>query len=291
LTIADQILALEELAAVDAELRALDEQIQKERGALGTLRESLKQLEEKLTGDRAKLASLEKARNDQVLEVRSMMQQLEHSREKMGRARNEREANAAQRELEELRKLVRDREDEIGRLTTEAEVARQQIEATETDAKKIQDELGASEGDTEARLASTERARAERSSGRDAIVKKLPPALYRRYELVRQKRGTGLAQTSDGTCKACNMSLPPQLFHRLRREPMLEQCPSCNRIIYFVAPPPPAEKPDKAEKPRRTKVEPKPDSPAAVATPEPPAVAAPPAEATLPLPEEKAKPQ
>jgi predicted nucleic acid-binding Zn-ribbon protein len=32
------------------------------------------------------------------------------------------------------------------------------------------------------------------------------------------------------------MSLPPQLFHRLRREPLLEQCPSCNRIIYYAPP-------------------------------------------------------
>jgi predicted nucleic acid-binding Zn-ribbon protein len=32
------------------------------------------------------------------------------------------------------------------------------------------------------------------------------------------------------------MALPPQLFHRLRRDPVLEQCPSCNRIIYFVPP-------------------------------------------------------
>jgi hypothetical protein len=294
LTIADQILALEELAAVDADLKALDEQIQKERGTLGTLRESLKQLEEKLSGDRSKLANLEKARNDLVLEVRTMMQQLEHSREKMGRARNEREANAAQRELEELRKLMRDREDEIGRLTTDTEAARQQIEATEAEAKKIQDELGANEGDTEARLASTERERAERGAGRDAIVKKVPPAIFRRYDMVRQKRGTGLAQTSDGTCKACHMALPPQLFHRLRREPMLEQCPSCNRVIYFVAPPPApvvekSEKPEKPERKPRAKAEPK-ASPAAVATPEPPAVAPPPADAA-PAQDEEAKPQ
>ena len=62
-------------------------------------------------------------------------------------------------------------------------------------------------------------------------MKRLPPVLYRRYDAVRGRRGFGIAQTTDGTCKACNMSLPPQLFHRLRREPLLEQCPSCNRII------------------------------------------------------------
>jgi predicted nucleic acid-binding Zn-ribbon protein len=67
-------------------------------------------------------------------------------------------------------------------------------------------------------------------------VKRLPVPLYRRYDMVRQKRGTGIAQTTTGTCNACNMSLPPQLFHRLRRETILEQCQSCNRIIYYVPP-------------------------------------------------------
>ena len=69
-------------------------------------------------------------------------------------------------------------------------------------------------------------------------AKTLPPQLYRRYDLIRQKRGTAISQTNDGTCNSCHMALPPQLFHRLRREPILEQCPSCNRIIYFVAPQP-----------------------------------------------------
>lgn len=54
--------------------------------------------------------------------------------------------------------------------------------------------------------------------------------------MIRQKKGTAIAQTTDGTCNACHMSLPPQLFHRLRREPILQQCPSCYRIIYFAPP-------------------------------------------------------
>ena len=44
--------------------------------------------------------------------------------------------------------------------------------------------------------------------------------------MIRGRRGTAIATTTDGTCKACNMALPPQLFHKLRREPLLEQCPS-----------------------------------------------------------------
>jgi predicted nucleic acid-binding Zn-ribbon protein len=236
LSIPEQIRNLEKLAAVDAELRTLDEQLSQERATLTTLKASLKKLEDKLKIDTASIAAQDKTRGELLVDVRTMMQQLEHSREKLNRARTEREANAAQRELEELRKLVRDREEEITKLTSEGDAARLQVDATEAERAKLQAELGASEGDIHSKLGTIEEQRKVKGAEREQMVKLLPAVLYRRYDMIRAKKGVGIAQTSDGTCKACNMALPPQLFHRLRREPMLEQCPSCHRIIYFVPP-------------------------------------------------------
>jgi predicted nucleic acid-binding Zn-ribbon protein len=237
LSIPDQIRALEELAAHDAEIKTMDEQLASERSTLNGLKGSLKRLEDKMGADRVTVGAMDKQRNELIADVRQMMTQLDHSREKMNRARTERETNAVQRELEELRKLIRDREDEIGKLTTDGDAHRVALETTEAEAKKIQDELNAREGDINSTLASLEKDRAAKQAVRDEVVKRLPPILYRRYDAVRGRRGSGIAQTTDGTCKACNMSLPPQLFHRLRREPLLEQCPSCNRIIYYAPPP------------------------------------------------------
>ena len=236
MSIPEQIRALEELASMDAELKTLEEQLTSERSTLNTLKGNLKRLDDKLKADRTALAAMDKQRNELITDVRTMMTQLEHSRDKLNRSRTERETNAATRELEELRKLIRDREDEIGKLTTESDANRQVIESTEADAKKIQDELQAREGDINTKLSGIEADKASREAIRATATKKLPTVLYRRYDMLRQKRGVGIAQTTDGTCKACNMALPPQLFHRLRREPMLEQCPSCNRIIYYVPP-------------------------------------------------------
>jgi predicted nucleic acid-binding Zn-ribbon protein len=236
LSIPEQIRALEDLASMDAELKTLEDQLTVERTALNSMKGSLARLDDKLAADRASLATMDKTKNELIADVRTMMTQLEHSREKLNRSRTERETNAAQRELEELRKLIRDREDEIGKLTTEGDVQRQGLEGTEAEAKKISDELAAREGDISSKLSSIEADKATRQATRDAATKKLPPALYRRYDMLRQKKGVGIAQTTDGTCKACNMALPPQLFHRLRREPLLEQCPSCFRIIYYVPP-------------------------------------------------------
>ena len=237
MSIPNQIRALEELSAHDAEIKTLDDQLTSERSTLNGLKGSLKRLEDKIAADRVAVGAMDKQRNELIADVRQMMTQLDHSREKMNRARTERETNAVQRELEELRKLIRDREDEIGKITTDSDGQRVTLEATEAEAKKILDELGAKEGDINSSLASLEKQRATKQALRDEVVKRLPPVLYRRYDAVRGRRGSGIAQTTDGTCKACNMSLPPQLFHRLRREPLLEQCPSCNRIIYYSPPP------------------------------------------------------
>ena len=64
-----------------------------------------------------------------------MSGQIERSREKLQRSRNERESNAAQREVEELRKLHRDREEELERLTTAADGARTSI--SDAEAKRL----------------------------------------------------------------------------------------------------------------------------------------------------------
>lgn len=240
MSIPEQIRSLEDLAAIDAELKILDDQLNQERSTLTTLKGNLKRLEEKLKSDTLSVTATDKARNELVTDVRTMMQQLEHSRDKLNRSRTERETNAAQRELEELRKLVRDREEDITKLTSEGDSVRAQIDATNVDVKKLQEELGSSEGDINSTLTRIENEMKGKVTQREAIQKQLPSILYRRYDMIRGKKGTGIAQTSDGTCKACNMSLPPQLFHRLRREPMIEQCPSCQRLIYFVPPTPPS---------------------------------------------------
>ncbi len=235
MSIPDQIRALEKLAQIDAELREIQDALSQERSTLDGLKSGIAKLEDKLAVDRTSLVAMDKARGELIQDVRNMTQQLDHSREKLSRSRTEREANAAQRELEELRKLVRDREDEIGKIAADADAARQQIDSTEADHRKLAGQLSSREGDISSNVGQAEaRARAKMAE-REVAVKALPPVLYRRYDIIRSKRGTAIAQTTDGTCKACHMSLPPQLFHRLRREPTLDQCPSCNRIIYFAS--------------------------------------------------------
>jgi predicted nucleic acid-binding Zn-ribbon protein len=236
LSLRDQIVSLEALAAIDADLRRLEDQLTEERATLANMKGDLRKLDEKLLIDRASLGDMEKTRNELTTEVRQMTAQIERSREKLSRSRNERESNAAQRELEELRKLQRDREDEINKLAALIEAAKKAIEESEGQQKKIAEELGGRESDISKTLAEAVKERDVKLVERGRLASAVQPMTLRRYEQVRKRKGNAIAKTIDGTCLSCHMRLPPMLFQKLMRGDAFEQCPSCARILYYEPP-------------------------------------------------------
>lgn len=236
MTIHPQIDALEALARIDAELKDLNDALTQEREALRGKQSHLAGLDERLERSKKSTEEMERTRNDLMGELRQMSMQIERSREKLSRCRTEREANAAQRELEELRKLYRDREQDIERLEGLIGQAREESVSVNSERGSLASELGESQTDVMGRLAETEKALAEKTAEREGLVKRVDGPLFRRYELIRKRKGTAIAHTSNGTCSACHMQLQPMLFQKLLRSDEFGQCPSCNRILYFRAP-------------------------------------------------------
>jgi predicted nucleic acid-binding Zn-ribbon protein len=234
-SIQSQIDALEKLSELDAELKELSDVLRKERGELDTKKTRLAELIERLSRGKRSIEEMERARGDLMGEARQMLIQIERSREKLSRCRTEREANAVQRELEELRKLHRDREVEMEKIDVLIEQGRNDVTAVLGEHDKLELDLNSIEGEATGRIAEAQRGFDERSKRREELVKAVPAQLYRRYELVRSRRGTALAYTHTGICSACNMHLQPMLFQQLKRGEELAQCPSCNRIIYYRA--------------------------------------------------------
>jgi hypothetical protein len=228
-----QIDALENLSALDQDLDKLEAELSEEREALGGKREQLQQFEAKLRGIRAGVTEMERTRNDLLTEARQMSLQMERSREKLARSRTEREVNAAQREVEELRKLFRDREIETQKLAGLIEQAQTDQEATVAQRDALAAALGSSEGATETRLGQLERASATRRESRESAAKAVSPTLYRRYQAIRKRKGDPICHTIKGTCSACHISLAPMMYQVLRRGEAFDQCPSCSRIMYF----------------------------------------------------------
>ncbi len=238
----EQVQALENLARLDEALAQLQGELDAERATLGGKREQLTQLEAKLAAIKASVDEMDRTRSDLIGEARQMSVQMERSREKLGRSRTEREVNAAQREVEELRKLFRDREIETQKLAGLIEQAENEAQQTEAERAALAAELGSSEGAVETRLQQLEKESGRQSEEREQAAKSVPKPLYRRYEMIRRRRGSALCSAGrSGTCSACHIALPPMMFQQLRRATDFTQCPSCNRILYYRDDPPEAE--------------------------------------------------
>lgn len=232
-----QIDALEALETLDLELAELVAELNREKQELAGKQQRLEELEARLGHTTDSIRQMESTRAELLAETRQMSAQLDKSRERLARCRNEREANAAQREVEELRKLYRDREIEIEKLQALVAQAGTEVEELTVKRDELRGALGASEGDVASRLGELEGRVEAKNVARDAAAKAVKPVLYRRYEMIRKQRGHAVAHTLAGTCSACHMQIPPMMFQQLRRGDDFGACPSCNRILYFKAPP------------------------------------------------------
>lgn len=233
-----QIEALETLARIDAELGRAQGLLEAEREALAGKRAQLRSLEEKNAGTSASVGEMDHTRNELIQEARQMSVQLERSREKMSRCRSERELNAVQRELEELRKLYRDREIEIGKLSTLIQQAQDDVTARGAEVDELAGVLGSSAAVASNRMAELEKDLAEIQARRLEAAAPVPRPMLSKYNLILKRRGTAIAHTHDGMCSACYIILPPMLFQQLRRREAMDQCPSCQRLLYFRIPDP-----------------------------------------------------
>ncbi|HTV26080.1 MAG TPA: C4-type zinc ribbon domain-containing protein [Polyangiaceae bacterium] len=228
-----QIEALENLAKLDASLAKLEAELLREGEVLSDKKQQLKRLEERFEMTRATVGDMDRTRNELMQDARQMSVQMERSREKLSRSRSEREVNAVQREIEELRKLYRDREQEIDKINGLAERARTEMDGASSERSALLGDLGANERELATRLGELEASVARERDQRKELVKAVPPVLYRRYELVRKRRGSAVAYTYGGTCSACHIAISPMMFQKLRRGEDFDQCPSCQRILYF----------------------------------------------------------
>jgi hypothetical protein len=236
-SIVEQIAHLEALSDIDQEIRSLTEQIEKENAGVGGAQAELADLTERLAADQTSVDEMDRTRQDLIQELRQMDKQIERSRERLGRARNEREVNAAERELDELRKLQRDRDEEIKKVVAIAEQARASIEESSARQQEIDAQLkGSMEGVTRT-LADLGERLAKQKHAREEVLVKLPKPLLRRYESLLTRRPNPVAQTVDGVCQGCHIELPPMMFHEMLSQTRFEQCPNCHRIIYYAPPP------------------------------------------------------
>jgi predicted nucleic acid-binding Zn-ribbon protein len=154
------------------------------------------------------------------------------------------EYTAAIREADSARK-------QISALETQILEQLEQLEQAEAALTERADEIKSLNSDREARLKAFD-AETKSSGGRLESARKereevfagLPKPMSSLYSRIkaRIRDGVAVAEARNRSCTACFMSLRPQVMSEIRRGEEILTCDNCGRILYYV----PAESP-KAE--------------------------------------------
>jgi len=192
---------------------------------------------------RQRLKASQEARREQEKEAATFQSRLSKFKDQLSAVKTNREYQAMQHEIETAQK-------ELGVVEERVLERMMDADALAVDIKRAEQVLAAQQKEVEAEkktlgeeLVTVEAALKDATVKRHALVASLPLQLVALFEQVsRARKGVAIAvATRDGLCSACHVRLRPQAFQEVRRNDQIIQCPSCNRILYYIPPPPAAE--------------------------------------------------
>lgn len=195
-------------------------------------KQNLAKLEAMITQEKARLAETEAWRKEQEQQIAIEDEGIRKAKIKLQSAKGSKDYAAANREIENKRRLKAEREEEVLKVLEVLERFRAELAAHEQDVAQLREQVEREATRVAAEVAELEIEIGNRSSGRDELVAQIEPLTLKRYEKTMKQRGTGIIAVIDGVCQGCHMSVPPQLNNVLARFDTIETCPRCHRILY-----------------------------------------------------------
>jgi uncharacterized protein len=230
----DQLVALQ---AIDLEIDKIENAVKTEQSALDKQVSALALREAVIEELQEKISSLQKENRTLEGETADRMDRVRERQSKMMQVQTGREQAALLKEIEEAKRSVKENEEKI--LTI--------MESVEKLTTQINEEKNLLKGEKVLVAEKTEKVRASIEAinkGKKDIEKKratcaakIKAGVLRKYDTLRQRRsGLAVINVVEGVCQGCFMAIPPQKFNLLLRGNQMFDCPTCQRLIYYVPP-------------------------------------------------------
>ena len=228
----EQLVLLLQLQQSDSKVRELQRAVTQLPAKLDPLCRDLAKLQAMLDSERSKLDETNTWRKAQQEQIDREREALRQAQNKFQASKNTKEFNASSREVENKRKAISDRENELKKVNEAAAQSTTQLEARDKDVEALRTELTTAEDAMSGQLNDLKAQLAEATSVRDAARSQVEPQWIKIYDTLAAKRGYAVAPVIKGVCQGCHMALPPQLSNVLARMESIQTCPRCGRLIY-----------------------------------------------------------
>jgi len=225
--------------------------------ALQNLDTTIRKLETEQQAIPQRRAEIEKEFDQRAFEIRALETRRDEAKHTRARLENEVVEQRGRAERAERNLMSSKKQDEYTAAIREADSARKQISALETQIleqlellegaeaalKERADEIASLNSDREARRKAFDEETgtigdrlATARKERDEVFANLPKQLSSLYTRIktRIRDGVAVAEARNRSCTACFMALRPQVMAEIRRGEEVLTCDNCGRILYFV---------------------------------------------------------
>lgn len=229
----EQLKALEQLQEIDLKIDALKQKKAAFPLALRELEVSLAQARREYEETQKTFEEIAKLERQTKAAIELNTERLNRANEKLTSVANTQEFNAANKEIDQLKKMNGQLEEQLK--TNEAKIAEAntQIGAKEESVNQAQAALDAKNQEFSGQVTQLDQEISKVEQERTPYTSKVEKRILSLYQRIRPARmGLGIVPAIGGRCKGCNMTLPPQLFNEVQRAASFHQCPSCNRLIF-----------------------------------------------------------
>ncbi len=231
-------------------LQHLETQIAEAKAIAAAHPQRLADADARLSAARAMLDAAKKRLTDnqdarRALEKDVAMYQgrLSKFRDQQGAVKTNKEYQALGHEIETAQADIASVEEKVLERMVEADSVAADVKKAEAEFAAQQKQIDAQRKELAEELVTVEADLKRASESRAELVKALDPRLLTLFEQVaRVRKGTAVTTaTRDGLCTMCHVRLRPQVFQQIRTNEQIIQCDSCQRILYYIPPPPPIE--------------------------------------------------
>ena len=229
-----QIAQLVALQKVDDAIHAMKTELEQAPQEVNTLEQRFTELEEQRAKILDKLEHLQEQQKRLTVEIDDDAARMKKSKSKLMQVGNTREYHAMLREMDNIEKSNRSREEEKLTLHEALQLENANLEAATGAHQSLQTELEDKRGTLQARMDAAQAQLDVLQKKRSATVSDIPPPVFSRYEFIRHRlEHPVIVSVNQGVCAGCHIAIPPQIFIELQRGQQILSCPNCQRLIYW----------------------------------------------------------
>lgn len=229
-----QIEQLVALQKVDNEILAIRKDLESAPKEVEELTKRFSSLEEQHKHLLEKLEQMREQEKRMVFEIEEDATRVKKSKSKLMLVGNTKEYHAMMREMDNLEKVNRLREEEKQALSEEIMRQTEDLEGMDESYEEVKAELEVKQTNLQERVDASNKLLAGFEKERAVICESIPAPVLSRYEFISGRLSHPvIVPVENGICSGCHIAIPPQHFVDLQKGTQIMSCTNCQRLIYW----------------------------------------------------------